>query len=160
MEQGFALWRIAPRTEQNLFRVESSHNASERQPENMSPVEKASQVYNREWCKATFREDLEAHLLHGYVHSTPTGFVMARPVDSTADEDLILDPWHEFPREKQNAWLIWLAAGDMAPLLELFPYELPLIGWQKRNRLRWYEVGSEAQDLLVRLRKVGHSSRE
>lgn len=62
---------------------------------------------------------------------------MARPVCSTADESLILDPWHSFAQDEQDAWLIWLAAGELVPFLALFPYPLPLIGWQKRNRLRF-----------------------
>jgi hypothetical protein len=103
----------------------------------MTPVEKAAAVYQREWCASTFREDLEAHLLNGYVHSTPTAFVMARPVCSTVDEGLILNPWHRFDRGECDAWLIWLAAGDLASLLSLFPFPLPLMGWQKRNRLRF-----------------------
>jgi hypothetical protein len=117
----------------------------------MTPVELAAQVYTREECSASFREDLEAHLLTGYVHSTPTAFVMARPVSVLADESLILDPWHSFPREDQDAWLVWLAAGDLASLLVLFPYQLPLIGWQKRNKLRFHGFVST----LARLRKVG-----
>lgn len=104
----------------------------------MTPVEQAAAVYEREWCAASFREDLEAHLLGGYVHSTPAAFVMARPVCSTAAEGLILDPWHAFEPAACDAWLIWLAAGDVAGLLALFPRRLPLLGWQKRNRLRFY----------------------
>ena len=119
----------------------------------MTPVELAAQVYTREECSATFQSDLEAHLLTGYVHSTPTAFVMARPVSILADEALILDPWHSFPREEQDAWLVWLAAGDLASLLALFPYQLPLIGWQKRNELRFHGFVST----LARLQKVGKS---
>lgn len=108
----------------------------------MTPVEQAAAVYSREWCASSFREDLEAHLLGGYVHSTPAAFVMARPVCSTADEGLILDPWHSFDPAECDAWLVWLAAGDLAAMLQFLPYELPRIGWQKRNRLRWYGVQS------------------
>lgn len=117
----------------------------------MTPVEQAAAVYAREWCSGTFREDLEAHLIGGYVFSTPRGFVMLRPVDSAAAE--ALDPWHVFPLERRDAWLIWLAAGDLASLLPLFPYRLPLMGWQKRNRLRWHGFESA----LDRIDKSCHS---
>lgn len=110
----------------------------------MTPVEMAAAVYEREWCAATFREDLEAHLIGGYVHSTPEAFVMARPVCSTAEEAVVLDPWHVFPREECDAWLIWLAAGKVSTLMGLFPYPLPLLGWQKRNRLRFYPFAAAA----------------
>lgn len=118
----------------------------------MTPVEQAAAVYEREWCAASFREDVEAHLLGGYVHSTPAAFVMARPVCSTAAEGLILDPWHAFEPAACDAWLIWLAAGDVAGLLALFPRRLPLLGWQKRNRLRWHGFESA----LAKLAKIAH----
>ena len=116
----------------------------------MTPVEKAAAVYQREWCASTFRSDLEAHLLNGYVHSTPEAFVMARPVNSKADEGLILNPWHRFERGECDAWLIWLAAGDLASLLGLFPFPLPLIGWQKRNKLRFKGFESAIDKLAKR----------
>jgi hypothetical protein len=102
----------------------------------MTPVELAARVYEREECTTTFRNDLEAHLLNGYVFSTPEGFVMARPVSILANEALILDPWHKF--ETPDAWLIWLGAGNLSPFLDMFPFPLPFLGWQKRNRLRFY----------------------
>ncbi|SKA88865.1 hypothetical protein SAMN02745166_01498 [Prosthecobacter debontii] len=106
----------------------------------MTPVELAAQLYDD---VADFRRHLEAHLLHGYVHSTPAGFVMARPVCSTAPAEII-DPWHVFPREECDAWWIWLAAGDLGSLMHLFPYELPLIGWQRywkgRPSVKFYSM--------------------
>jgi hypothetical protein len=46
----------------------------------MTPIEQAAAVYEREHCPRTLREDLELHLLNGYVFSTPTCFLMGRPV--------------------------------------------------------------------------------
>jgi hypothetical protein len=115
----------------------------------MSAVEQAAAVYQREWCANTFKDDLEAHLLNGYVHSTPEAFVMTRPVLSTAPEAEVLDPWHTFPREQCDAWLIWLAAGRVSTLLHLFPYDLPLIGWQKRNRLRFHPFAQAVSRVRV-----------
>ena len=103
----------------------------------MTPVERAAQVYQREECASTFQRDLEAHLLNGYVISTPQAFAMGRAVNSKADEALILDPWHSFKSEDCDAWLIWLAAGDLPSLLHCFPHPLPLIGYQMRNILRF-----------------------
>jgi len=45
-----------------------------------SPVERAAQVYQREECASSFQSDLEAHLLNGYVFSTPQAFAMGRPL--------------------------------------------------------------------------------
>lgn len=79
----------------------------------MTPVEQASELYARFPQPRTFREDLEAHLLHGYVFSTPDCFLMARPVSSHATAEAISDPWHRFEPHEQDTWLIWIAAGSM-----------------------------------------------
>lgn len=119
----------------------------------MSPAELAAQVYQREECASSFQSDLEAHLLNGYVFSTPQAFAMGRAVNSKADEVLILDPWHSFPRDACDCRLIWLAAGDLASMLPLFPYPLPLIGYQMRNILRFRGFQS-ALAKVEKMRKV------
>lgn len=121
----------------------------------MTPVEQAAAVYQREFSPRTFYEDLEAHLIGGYVHSTPDAFVMARPVDSRADESEIIDPWFLFPVERCDCWLIYLAAGDLASLLPLFPYPLPLMGWQRKNALRFRGF----QSALAKLQKIAQNTR-
>jgi hypothetical protein len=95
-------------------------------------------VYEREPCARTFREDVEAHLLNGYVFSTPEYFVLARPVDSSAPDALVVNPWHAFPAECCDAWLLYLVAGRMDAAWRLFPYHLPKIGVERKNVLRYY----------------------
>lgn len=104
----------------------------------MSPVEIAARVYETEPCKRTFREDLEAHLLHGYVFSTPEYFVMGRAAVSSANPADIVNPWHLFHVEHCDAWLVYLCAGDWLKAMERLPYPLPLIGWERRNILRFW----------------------
>jgi len=96
----------------------------------------------------TFRSDLEAHLLHGYVWSTPEWFVMARPVASDGDHDQIKDAWHVF--DPFDCWHIFAYAnttphnlrGLVEKFLRLMPYELPLVSWEreKDNDLRFYNL--------------------
>lgn len=116
----------------------------------MSPAELAAQLY-QDPGDVSFRELVEAHLLGGYVHSTPEGFVLARPVDSKADEADIVNPWVIFPREQCDTWWIYLAAGDLASLLPLFPYPLPFIGWQRcfkgGEHLKFYRFESARKAL-------------
>lgn len=89
--------------------------------------------------------------MHGYVLSTPETFVMARPVCSRDPVEMIVDPWVTYSRGDCDAWLIYLAAGNLRPALEWFPFELPLIGWERKNSLRWYGF----QSALARLRGMG-----
>src|SRR5204863_593860 len=80
----------------------------------------------------------EAHLLHGQVHATPEFFVMGRRVRSTASREEIVDPWINWP--DGDAWLAYLMAGDMQRALAVLPYELPLIGWERANVLRFWPL--------------------
>lgn len=101
-----------------------------------SPFELAADVYAREPCANTFQCDLAAHLLYGYVFSAPELFIMGRPVEKNAPEHLILDPAHPF--DSPDAWLIWLAAGDLSAFPRCLPYPLGFFGLQRHNILRWY----------------------
>lgn len=104
----------------------------------MTPVESAAAVYDDGLSPRSFREDLEAHLLHGYVSSTPEGFAMARPVPRMSDEADILNPWKNWPVAECDAWLIYLAAGDLRELWARLPFPRAWIGLERRGRLRWY----------------------
>jgi hypothetical protein len=111
----------------------------------MSAAHEAAEVYLREHCVRSFREDLDAHLQNGFVWSAPDEFWLARGVNKNAPALLIVDPWHAFPREEQNAWLVYLLAGKartdmLARAVRALPYRLEWIGWEKRNILRFYRT--------------------
>lgn len=108
----------------------------------MTPVEQAAAVYERETCARTFREDLEAHLLHGFVFSRPDFFVMGRPVIRTADPALIVNPWHHFPSSECDCWHVFLFAGNMLPAWRIMPWDLPWFSWERKNELRFVRVES------------------
>lgn len=102
-----------------------------------TPLELAEEIYEKEWCERTFPQDLCLHLRYGWVLSSPSFFMMGRPVLHTAPESLILNPTYRF--NAPDAWLVWVAAGPHPrDLYRHMPFPLPYLGWQKRNRLRWY----------------------
>jgi hypothetical protein len=103
----------------------------------MTPIEKAMEVYAREPCARPFAEDLEAHLLNGYVIATPNVFLMARPVPVTADSVDILNPHVTWPKHQCDAWHIWLAAGDMREFVKHLPWPTKWVCFERRNVLRW-----------------------
>lgn len=103
----------------------------------MSWFDKAAAVYDRELCPRSFEEDLLLHLNYGYVISTPESFLMGRAVNKDAPAHLIKFPgYNEF--ETLNAWLVYLAAGDLREFFRHIPFYLPFIGWERRNLLRFY----------------------
>lgn len=106
----------------------------------MTPVWMAAAVYEAEPCARSFREDLEAHLQNGYVFSTPTAFVMGRPVDSGADPAQIVDPWHGFDLPQCDAWLVYLAAGNIADVIRQEPFQLTFFMWERKNVLRRFHA--------------------
>jgi hypothetical protein len=109
----------------------------------MTAVELAASVYEREPCARTFQEDVEAHLLNGYVFSTPHFFVMGRVVLSSAAREDIVDPWVRF--DTGDAWLVYLMAGDMRRALAMLPHDLPRIGWERENVLRFWPLAKVRQ---------------
>ena len=108
----------------------------------MTPVELAASVYAHEPCARTFREDLEAHLLNGWVFSTPEFFVMGRLVHKDAHPLEIVNPWHMFPADQCNAWLVYLAAGDLSKMWPVMPAVKKWVGWERGNVLRWWRFES------------------
>ena len=105
----------------------------------MTPAELAAAVYQQEPCARSFREDLEAHLLHGYVFSTPDVFLMIRPVDR-GWRDQIVDPtknpeWIK-PWSPPDCWHVYLAAGDIQEMWKFLPYPLEFVSYERSNRLR------------------------
>lgn len=90
------------------------------------PYLRAAAVYPTD---EAFMADLQPHLVRGFVRSTPTCFVMGRPVASTASADLLNDPWHVF--SEPDAWFVWLCAGDMLEAFECIPFPLPLVGFAR-----------------------------
>lgn len=97
-------------------------------------------VYDRGDCARTFREDLEAHLLNGFVFSRPDYFAMGRPVISTAAHAEIINPWHRFPSSDCDCWHVYLFAGNIVRAFSILPWPLPLFSWERGNELRFYPV--------------------
>lgn len=106
----------------------------------MTPVELAKQVYDREDCARDFVEDLELHLLNGYVFSTPLYFIMGRPVSVAASHEEIVDPSVVF--EDPDCWHVYLAAGHnpFRAFLRLMPWYLPCVSWERENKLRFHRT--------------------
>lgn len=121
----------------------------------MTPAEQAADVYNREFCVRTFNDDLKAHLLHGYVYSTPEFFVMGRPVMSTAPGHDVVNPWVNWHESDCDAWLVYLMAGDIRKALTMLPYPLPLIGFERKNILRFYPLRRFQEFTLASIKNGG-----
>jgi hypothetical protein len=105
----------------------------------MKPVERAAAVYGREDCARTFREDLEAHLLHGLVVSSSDLFLMARPVDHTAGYEAIANPWHNTWYNTPSAWHLYLFSGSLMSAFKCAPYPLEYVSFERTNDLRIYK---------------------
>lgn len=102
------------------------------------PFELAAAAHEDGTSERSFEEDLLLHHLYGYVISTPTVFVMGRPIEKDAPDYLIKLPSHQF--YYPNCWLIYLAAGCLAEFFDHTPYYLPWVGWERRSILRFYQT--------------------
>ena len=126
----------------------------------LSPLERMAAVYLTEPCRNSFQDDLAAHLVGGYVFSTPDLFIMGRAVNSEATYEEITDPCFRFEEKDCNAWWVHAAAtfGEsdhniceafnqnvLALFLRFEPHPLPLIGFERRNCPRFYK-----REILIR----------
>lgn len=104
----------------------------------MIPVLAAAAVYQRESCARTMLEDLESHLLHGLVYSTPKAFVMARYVCRDWPHAAITDPEiNDLPGPK-NCLHVYLAAGDVSKIWTFDHAETEWVSFERGNILRFY----------------------
>lgn len=106
--------------------------------EAMTAVEKVMALYTSN-SPRTFEEDLTAHLMHGYVYSTPEYFLMGRPVWHQAPQESINNVWKAFHPVLWDAWYVYAFAlrddqglhGLVKKLLTHIPFYLPLIAWER-----------------------------
>ncbi len=103
----------------------------------MTPIQHAIELYRREPSARPFQDDLEAHLLHGYVINTPTVFLMFRGVPADAPPKLICNPYVTWPQLQCDAWHIWLAAGDVREFSKYAPWPTKWLCFERKNVLRW-----------------------
>lgn len=106
----------------------------------MTPYEQACKVYTTEPCARTFHDDLEAHMLNGFVFSRPDYFIMGRPVVRSAAPNLILDPWMRFPSRFCDCWHVYLFAGNIVKAWEILPFPLEWMSFERKNDLRFYRL--------------------
>ena len=100
----------------------------------MTPVEQIAALYDG---AGSFKDDLEAYLLRGYVISTPNSFCMGRAVRSDATPNLIKDPWYDF--FDPDAWYIFAYAGKLSEAWKSIPYPLPWVGLdRKQHGIKFY----------------------
>jgi len=104
----------------------------------MSPYDKARAVYAGEENGRSFSEDLTLHLRYGFVYSTPSLFIFGRPVRKDAPGLLIFDPRVRF--QVVDCWWVWLACGSLESLVEIIPFYLPWIGYQRKNMCRYWKT--------------------
>lgn len=106
----------------------------------MSPVQIAAVIYRTEPCARSFREDLEAHLLHGIVYSTATAFAMARYVSADWSGEDVVNPWcNGGNRDHLDTLHVYLAAGDLSEMLAVTHLQVKNISFERSNRLRIYD---------------------
>ena len=58
-----------------------------------------------------------------------------------AAPEFVLDPHYTWPRDKADAWMVYLAAGKISLLPDLLPYPLPWVGMERDHVLRFWPAG-------------------
>lgn len=103
------------------------------------PVHRARMVYAGEVNARSFEEDfyLHWHTPGCIVHKDAENLAFVRPVDARESYSVITDP-RIIPKEP-TAWWVHILVGRVPFLFNLLPYPLPLVGWERDNKARFYE---------------------
>lgn len=104
-----------------------------------SAAERAKALHYNENGPRSFKEDLEAHLLHGSVFSTPTAFIMARYVSRSWPEESIINPWvNDATCPQIDCLHVYLAAGDLTEFFTFPHRSVKWISFERKNTLKFY----------------------
>jgi len=87
-----------------------------------------------------FTRDVSLHLQHGYVVSTPTGFGMARPIDSSWRDDVARQADITQSDPSGDTWFIWMVAGDLAEVMSFLPSPKMWLAFARHGLPRWVEA--------------------
>lgn len=104
----------------------------------MNPYMQAVKFYENREDFPFFGEALHQILMNGFVHSTPDFFIMATPVNKDELTEDVFDVYKNWPKEEQNCWMVWFAAGKIDGGFEICPYQLPYVCFRRENILRVY----------------------
>lgn len=97
------------------------------------PWQRAKQWHDTHGGDLPFEALLGDFFRSGYVWSSPTEFVLARPALWEEGELYMGAP-------AANCWFVHLAAGDnpFRRFLEIAPHPLPFVAWQRRGQRRYH----------------------
>jgi hypothetical protein len=88
-------------------------------------------------------EDLETHAQHGIAYLSPELCILARPVDGFKPDQGIIDIQSIHLTYNVNTWHIHVATGNLSHCLDVMPYPLPYVSFQRNGgRLKRYNLKS------------------
>lgn len=89
---------------------------------------------------ASIGDDIDFHARHGHIVFSPEFCIMARPVSSQwTDEDIT--GFRIELTQTPDCWHIHIASGDLKKVLDIIPYQLPYVSFQRNGgELRRYKL--------------------
>ena len=98
--------------------------------------------------------DIEIHAQYGVAYLSPELCLLARPVDGNRPDDELIRLQSMDLTYNVNTWMIWIAAGDLSHCLNVMPYPLPFVAFQRNGgRLRRYNLKSLTRHGIFRQAK-------
>jgi hypothetical protein len=103
-------------------------------------LDRARKVYADEESPRALAVDILLHIANpqGWVVSRPDLLILARPVRKDAKPEEILDAGWEF--HEADCWHIYLVVGNASTAFQYLPFDLPWISFERKNKLRFYEL--------------------
>ena len=115
----------------------------------MNAAELAKERHVYENGPRSFKQDLEAHLIHGIVFSTPTAFVMARYVSRSWPDHSIINPWlNDATCSQLDTLHVYLAAGDLTEFFTFPHISCKWVSFERKNNLKFYSYARLRRTIL------------
>lgn len=105
----------------------------------------AEEVYRNEDCARSFEEDLYLHLHTPgcIVFKDEDNLALVRPVNEHDSYENLTYPGYISP--EPNAWWVYMLVGNVPFLISLLPNRFDRIGWERKNKPRFYNLNKVKQ---------------
>ena len=72
------------------------------------------------------------------VYKDKSNLALVRPVNKSYTYHELTNPEHV--SENPDCWWVYLLIGDIVSLTSMLPYDLEWIGWERKNKPRFYKL--------------------
>lgn len=106
-------------------------------------IDRLRELYMRFYAIRTPEQDIALFMANpnGIIVRTTQYIALGKEIVRWMSDEELRNPETPIPAgEKPDGYYIYAYVGDFTNFLQFMPYELPWVGWHRRERLRFYSI--------------------